>query len=143
MSRSLLAISWAMPPALFPRSLQVARSLKALAERGWCSTVICATPPADAIIDMALRDRYESSYTALRVPVPSKSPKISQYLRRFTRAADLDAAWVAAATEAAARASAVQEFQALISFAQPWSDHAIALKLAAQRLGEALSWRAG
>jgi hypothetical protein len=120
-----------MPPALFPRSLQVARSLKALAGRGWSSTVVCAAPPPDATIDPELQDRYETSYAALRLQAPHQPSQFwERAIRRFVRAADPDAGWIAAATEAGASAAATQQFQALISFAQPWSDHAIGLRLA-------------
>jgi len=133
-SRSLLAISWAMPPALFPRSLQVARSISALAELGWRSTVICAEPPQNGTIDPELQQRYESSYRTIRLLQGAVPPKRRRLWDRFMRPrpVDPDAEWIAAATEAGLRADQAEEFEALISFAQPWPDHLIGMRIAAQ-----------
>jgi len=132
MSRSLLAISWAMPPALFPRSLQVARSLSALAKRGWQSTVICSEPPANATVDWALKKRYEGSYTAIEIPDASAKPRTvwQRLMRRSVAAPKSEVNWVSAATEAAIAIAKSQNFDALITFAQPWSDHTIGKEVA-------------
>ncbi|WP_424627544.1 glycosyltransferase [Bradyrhizobium sp. SYSU BS000235] len=134
MSRSLLAISWAMPPALFPRSLQVARSMKALAELGWRSTVICAEPPPDVTVDPALQRRYESSFRTIRLSPHGSEPKPRRLWDRLRTqpAVDPDAQWISAATEAGLREAHAGPFEALISFAQPWSDHLVGMRIATQ-----------
>ncbi len=68
--RRLLAVSYCMPPMVFPRSIQVARTLMALNQMGWQITVFCGDPQSGAsgdIIDNDLAQVYASSYT--RVPV--------------------------------------------------------------------------
>lgn len=132
--RSLLAVSWCMPPALFPRSLQVARSIKALAEFGWRSTVICAEPPPQVTVDPALQRRYESSYHTIRLLSHNAVSKPRHFWDRVIRqpTVDPDAEWITAATEAGLRAAKAEKFEALVSFAQPWSDHLVGMRIAAQ-----------
>jgi hypothetical protein len=134
MSRSLLAISWAMPPALFPRSLQVARSMKALADLGWRSTVICAEPPSGVTVDPALQQRYESFFRTIRLSPHKAEPKPRRLWDRLRRqpVVDPDAQWISAATEVAVREAHAQSFEALVSFAHPWSDHLVGMQVARQ-----------
>ncbi|HEY8176703.1 MAG TPA: hypothetical protein VIF32_13470, partial [Gemmatimonadaceae bacterium] len=67
MSGHLLAVSWATLPAVFPRSIQVARSLKALRAFGWESTVVSAEPSSEWTMDPELEAQYTDSYRVVRV----------------------------------------------------------------------------
>ena len=131
-SRSLLAISWAMPPALFPRSLQVSRSLKALAQLDWRTTVVCAEPPRDVTVDSELQRRYEPYYETIRLHQADIANRPASLWRRiFSRApAEPEAGWVEAASAAGLRAAASRVYDAMVTFAQPWSDHLIGLRIA-------------
>ncbi len=131
LSRQLLAISWAMPPAVYPRSIQVARSLKALTGFGWHTIVICAEPPPGTTLDPELQREYEKHYRAVRIDPERSDTSWWQRWRRPAAAgsADPEARWIAEATAAAAAAARRQRPAAVVSFAQPWSDHRVGLRV--------------
>lgn len=129
----LLAVSWEMPPMYGPRATQVSRTLAALAHHNWRSTVVCLDPrrggphwPDGTAADIApgvdlLRVPSPEEWTALRVAwwlVPG--------LRHIP---DAKRVWVARAARAAVRASQTTAFAGLITFAQPWSDHLVGLRV--------------
>lgn len=132
----LVAVSWAMPPRVTPRALQVSRLLCGLAERGWETTVIAAHPapsiPAvgrDALLAAHYRDAYAlDALETEEALAPSSRPR--QWLRRLRPPSDLsEDNWERRATRAARRALRRTRARALITFAQPWSDHRIGLRL--------------
>src|SRR4051794_5217009 len=66
----LLAISWAMPPMLAPRSLQVSRLLKSLTQFGYAATVITADLAAPILglsSDPRLAEFYAGAYARVLV----------------------------------------------------------------------------
>ena len=133
--KQLLAISWEMPPLSGPRAVQVTRTLSALGELGWQSRVICFGPRSD---------RYQQDY---RVPVeqlsrgavtrlPVGSPEEWFLVRALWRLypplkhqPDEKRVWLPGALAEARRALASAPADALVSFAQPWTDHLVALRL--------------
>lgn len=133
--KQLLAISWEMPPLSGPRAVQVTRTLSALGELGWQSRVICFGPRSD---------RYQQDY---RVPVeqlsrgavtrlPVASPEEWFLVRALWRLypplkhqPDEKRVWLPGALAEARRALASAPADALVSFAQPWTDHLVALRL--------------
>lgn len=122
---NLLAVSWCMPPAQFPRSIQVARLLKGLHQRGWRCRVI--TPRVDqvvgATIDQELARYYEPHYELVPVDI---APDAKARTAEDTE----EARWIARAAAAVKHAVREQRPRALVTFAQPWRDHLVGLELA-------------
>ena len=133
--KSLLAISWEMPPLSGPRAVQVTRTLVALGALGWRSRVICFG---------ARSQRYQQDYdvsleqlsggAASRLPVAS--PEEWLFFRALWRVApflkhlpDEKRVWVPSAIAEGRRALADAPADVIVSFAQPWSDHLVGLHL--------------
>jgi glycosyltransferase involved in cell wall biosynthesis len=128
MNKKLLAISWCMPPAIFPRSIQVSRLLAQLAQHGWQITVLCDDPIASStnvVLDSVLAGAYAGKYELIRVPTPHL---------RVSRSGDeipdhLNLRWQKPALAALKSLFAERNFSAMVTFAQPWVDHLIGLKI--------------
>ena len=135
--RRLLAVSWAMPPMLLPRSIQVSRLLRALPSVGWTASVICARPsePIPGVfMDEHFATRMRGGYE-LR-PVTYGMDRISLVLarcgllRRIPSAGhEADEAWRGSATRAVMTEIKRTSPAAMVSFAQPWVDHLVALDI--------------
>jgi glycosyltransferase involved in cell wall biosynthesis len=135
MSRRLLALAWMMPPLIFPRSLQISRSLRAMADRGWNSTVIAVPPDnepfaaQDPNLEKFYRGSYQIHYVEPREEVQS-SPLWLRIARRFSHQKNnRDANWIRRASVALAQEIEAEMPAALISFAQPWVNHLVALRV--------------
>lgn len=114
--KKLLAVSWAMPPMLFPRSIQVSRVLSALQKQGWQVTVVCSDPGSSESMDASLAEFYSRSYETIRVTA-AKVPDDA-----------LMSGWLQPALKEVRKQLATGTYSALITFAQPWVDHLIGLK---------------
>ena len=133
--RRLLAISWDMPPLSGPRAVQVSRTLKHLVPLGWRSSVVCFRPRSrryNQDPDLAARLRPPDGVTL--VPVPSLEERfVFRALWRvcppIKRLPDEKWVWIGPASRAARHLAATQQFNALVSYAQPWSDHLIGLRV--------------
>ena len=133
--RQLLAVSWEMPPLSGPRAVQVTRSLCQLATHGWRSRVVCFGPrSARYNQDYPASPETESGGAVRRIPVPS--PEEWLLFRALWRVCpplkqlpDEKRVWIRRALEASRRALAEQPVELLITFAQPWSDHLVGLRL--------------
>lgn len=137
--KRLLAISWEMPPLSGPRAVQVTRTLTALAAFGWRSRTVCFSPRSD---------RYQQDYRvsletlsggfASLVPVPSPEEwfpvralwRLAPPLKQFP---DEKRVWMPGALRAARATLDAAPANVIVSFAQPWSDHLIGLRLARER----------
>lgn len=125
-----------MPPRVAPRAFQVARLLRGLAARGWDSTVIAAKPspslPAaarDALLAAHYRDAY-ALHELETEEAQARSSLARRLLRRIRLPADLsEDNWELRGTAAGRRALRRTRARALVTFAQPWSDHRIGLRL--------------
>lgn len=132
--KKLLAVSWAMPPLLFPRSIQVARNFKGLKELGWETVVLCVAPQAvkNAKLDSALEARYSPYYRAVSVD-SDESAWTWRFLRRafflFDQSPYFQRTWMKNAVQKAKALLAAEKFSAIVSYAQPWSDHLIGREL--------------
>lgn len=116
--RKLLAVSWAMPPMLFPRSIQVSRVLGALEQRGWQIKVICGDPNSSGNLDASLAELYGRRYETVCVAAPrSKVPDNA-----------LMSSWRKPALKEVKSELATGAYSALVTFAQPWVDHLIGLE---------------
>jgi glycosyltransferase involved in cell wall biosynthesis len=130
--KRLLAVSWELPPMYGPRGTQVWRSLNALGERGWRSTVVSMAPRRGG---PHWRDGVDAAPPAASEVVRVASPEESLLVRVASRVApplrrlpDPQRVWVGRATRAALRAAAATSFDGLVTFAQPWSDHLVGLR---------------
>jgi len=121
--KKLLVISWAMPPMVFPRSIQVARTLMALDRLGWKSTVLCVdriNVPDETPVDPELERLYGASYRIVPVSVDIGIDKQSDASQDI---------WIRPAVRAAADLLRGEQYSAILTFAQPWVDHLVGLKL--------------
>ena len=122
-----------------PRGTQVARTLAALVPLGWTTSVICLDPrpggphwrdgvASAAGVDIALPDGIE----AVRVASPEEWTIVRAAWRLMPALRDRpDSKWVwidRAAGAAEARAAATH-YDGLVTFAQPWSDHLVGLRV--------------
>ena len=131
--RRLLAVSWEMPPMHGPRATQVARTLGALVPLGWTPSVVCLDPQRGGPnwpggVDVALPEGVE----AVRVASPEEWTVVRAAWRLLPALRDRpDSKWVwidGAATAAEQRAAGTR-FDGLVTFAQPWSDHLVGLRV--------------
>jgi glycosyltransferase involved in cell wall biosynthesis len=131
--KRVMAVSWEMPPMYGPRGAQVSATLSELAARGWSPTVMCLAPrrggphwpdgeAAETPIGVEL----------VRIPSPEESlayrlvARLFPVVRRFP---DEKRFWIKRVSDAIDQAVAVRSFSGLITFAQPWSDHLIGLRI--------------
>lgn len=131
----VLAIARVMPPTVMPRTVQISRVLRELKGLGWDFTVVC-------IDDKKLRRKQNTDHTLL--PNDDKRPHLihiretlgrwlTQKLGRSPYALDAvpknEQQWVLGAIPKAIELANSQQFDLMVSFAQPWSDHIIGLEV--------------
>jgi glycosyltransferase involved in cell wall biosynthesis len=130
--RRLVAVSWEMPPMYGPRATQVSRLLGELAPLGWQTTAIClaprrggpnwfdgATPPPQGV--ELVRVPSPQEWTAVRA-----AWRLAPWLRDYPDSARV---WISRATRAAVEVASAGGVAGLITFAQPWSDHLVGLRV--------------
>ena len=119
-----------------PRATQVARTLGALAPLGWQSTVVCLDPKRGG-------PNWRDGVPAVDVPMPQgveavrvTSPEEWTIVRAAWRLLpalrdrpDPKWVWITRAANAAIAASSRTTFDGLATFAQPWSDHLVGLRV--------------
>lgn len=133
--KRLLAISWCMPPLLFPRSIQVGRTLKYLTRGGWETTVITVEPRSGSYastVDTSLQSFYGDFYQSIQVPtlegiLPVRA--LAKVIPLLGSLPDMQRLWVGRALHAAEQLVAREKFSTLATFAYPWSDHLVGLQL--------------
>jgi glycosyltransferase involved in cell wall biosynthesis len=134
-ARRVLAVSWDMPPQSGPRAVQVSRTLREIASHGWQSDVVCFGARSHRYFpDTTLAARVKLPSEVRRVPVPSLEERLPfRVLWRLCpplkQLPDEKRVWIGAATRAALQAARSRPPNAIVSFAQPWSDHLIGLRL--------------
>lgn len=139
-NRKLLAISWAMPPLVYPRAIQVSRSLKALSCRGWSLDVVAVDALGrDERRDDGFAALYQQFYRLHPVDLTGAVAWASQWWKRYSILSRLfpaiDAATWAWSKLAYRQSVALIESlapEAFITFAQPWSDHLIGMAVKAR-----------
>lgn len=134
--KNLLAISWCMPPIIMPRSIQVSRMLAALAEIGWQSDVVCVDPasfrPKVHTLDEALDRLAGGKVTKYPVPTLEDWILVRGLIRLFPSLAIMpDGKWVwkNAAFRKCESLVSTHKYDAMVSFAQPWTDHLVGLQV--------------
>ena len=134
--KRLLAVSWEMPPMYGPRGTQVVRTLGALVPLGWQPTVICLDPRRGgphwrdgvAGVDVALPPGIE----AVRVASPEEWTIVRAAWRLLPALRDRPDSkwvWIGRAAAAAEGRVAATRHEGLVTFAQPWSDHLVGLRV--------------
>lgn len=127
MNKKLLAISWAMPPILCPRSIQVSRLLVGLARRGWHSTVLFTSRtyvlPSLYKLDDSIEKATSGYYDCIEI-TPLRDVSLEDISHET-----LLHMWTEAAINAAQNIMTTEHYDALVTFAQPWVDHLIGLEL--------------
>lgn len=142
----LLAISWAMLPMSAPRAMQVSRLLASVDELNWeCDVVTSAQSanPEASTAEHGVARLYEGHYKTH--VVGARQPALSRLLAGTEGflAADERASkdpWVDGATSTARKLLRQKNHDALVTFAQPWVDHLIGLRL--KQAQPALPWLA-
>src|SRR5262249_4059787 len=124
--------SWAMPPLVFPRAIQVSRLLKQLSLLNWDVMVMAADPTSvqrGVPIDPALERFYAGSLNITHVKSPEQGLLLRALFRcipSYKQAPDEQRFWVPDALAAVEHAAKSGAFAAMVSFAQPWSSHTVA-----------------
>jgi hypothetical protein len=129
----VLAVSWEMPPVYGPRATQVARTLGALASLGWQPAVVCLDPRRGGPhwpdgVEVALPPGVD----AIRVTSPEEWTIVRALWRLMPIVRDRPDpkwVWIKRAAAAAIAAAAKTTFDGLVTFAQPWSDHLVGLRV--------------
>jgi glycosyltransferase involved in cell wall biosynthesis len=139
--RRLLAVSWEMPPMYGPRATQVSRVLGQLAGLGWRPTTICLAPrPGGPHWFNGIAPDAPLGVELVRVPSPEEWVAVRAAWRVAPRLRDFPDAtrvWVPRAAHAAVRIAAAGDCTGMITFAQPWSDHLVGLRV---RRATGLPW---
>lgn len=146
LTNSLLAVSWAMPPLVYPRAIQVSRTLKELSRRGWSIDVIAldALSTNSGRRDDAFASRYEGLYRLHPIDI---TPAIAgencwwncnNWLRPLLPADAEGRAWTKLASQRGRALIKAKMPRALATFAQPWSDHLVGMSL--KRRFPSLPW---
>lgn len=131
----LLVVSWEMPPLSGPRAVQVTRTLVELARRGWRSRVVCFGPRSARYQQddpVPVEELSGGAVVRERVPSPEEWFAVRALWRLcppLKRLPDEKRVWVGRAAAAARRLIAREPADLLVSFAQPWSDHLVGLRL--------------
>ncbi len=138
MSRRLLVLAWMMPPLLFPRALQISRLLRAMTERDWKVTVVAVPPDVetwaekDPYLEAFYLGSYEIHYVEPREEIES-SPLWLRIVRGIMRIKETrDSNWIRRASSVLCEQITAKNPEALISFAQPWVNHQVALRVKAR-----------
>lgn len=133
----VLAVSWALPPMMAPRALQVSRLLDHSGRQGWRAAAVTVADPRDPEVrfdDRRLAAWYAGRYDPILVDPPSRWSEgdpvaLLAACCGGARAEARDRAWITAGTRAAAAAVDRLAPRVLVTFAQPWTDHLIGLAL--------------
>jgi hypothetical protein len=131
--KRLLAISWMMPPLVYPRSIQVSRTLKGLRARGWTTDVVSIKPVNSSkhALDARLAEIYNGEYSLHTLDLHAWRRIRSLLSRYMTWANPLNSAdesiWLRQATIEANRCIR-RGVDALVTFGQPWIDHVVGLE---------------
>jgi Glycosyltransferase Family 4/Glycosyl transferases group 1 len=131
--KRLLAVSWEMPPMYGPRATQVSRLLGALTPLGWRSTVVCMDPRRGGPhwrdgVDAVLPEGVDT----LRVASPEEQTLVRAARRLFPslrNSPDPQSVWIEPASSSALARARSTRPAGLVSFAQPWSDHLVGLRV--------------
>jgi hypothetical protein len=134
---SLLAVSWAMPPLVYPRAIQVSRTLTELSRRGWSIDVIALHPLSEnsGKRDEELAARCNGLYrlhlidTNSAISAEKRWWNSHLFLHEMLPADAEGRAWTKLASRKGKALINTNMPRSLVTFAQPWSDHLIGMAL--------------
>lgn len=130
--KRLLAVSWEMPPMYGPRGFQVSRLLSHLPPLGWRTSVVCLDPRRGGPHWRdGSGDAPPAGIDLVRVASPEESLPYRVGARLFgslREHPDRSAPWIAPAAQAALEV-ARGGVAGVATFAQPWSDHLVGLRV--------------
>jgi glycosyltransferase involved in cell wall biosynthesis len=115
-----------------PRATQVSRLLGGLGPLGWQTTAICLAPRPGGPHWFDGAATPPAGVELVRVPSPEEwvavraAFRVAPWLRDHP---DTKRVWVAPATRAALDVVSAADVAGLITFAQPWSDHLVGLRV--------------
>ena len=148
-ARRLLAVSWCMPPEVYPRAIQVSRTLKKMTQKGWEIDVVANKPGSisEVVNDGAFAAHYAKfyeihevgarNYAKCRKPIAARAVSaLKGYL--IPQYDPLVDDWRADAEAEALDLIKRHPPDALVTFAQPWVDHLVGLRVKARY--PALPW---
>ena len=133
--KRLLAVSWSLPPLLGARSVQVGRTLNALASYDWKIKVLTAalpSYPADSQLDFQLADQYLRNLEVVRIKAPLTYTLLFLLRKFFPKLApmpDDQVVWIRRLMLEVKNNFQQEDFEALITFGHPWSDHLAGLQI--------------
>ena len=136
--KNLLAVSWCFPPTIYPRSIQVSRLLAALTRQDWRTDVVCVDPSSlrsGQLLDETLNRPAGGMVKKYLVPSLEDWILVRGLIRIIPALGLLpDPKWVwkNAALRKCESLAASRKYAAVISFAQPWTDHLVGLQLKEQ-----------
>lgn len=131
----ILALSGMMPPLVFPRSLQISRSLKILHKLGWKTTVVTILPDAEphAMQDFEFAKLYEGYFNSLLVDTREEvipSALWRRLWRKIKPPVDLKTDnWLHRSSSVLRNEISQNHYDVLVTFAQPWINHLIGLRI--------------
>ncbi|MGI9499418.1 MAG: glycosyltransferase [Geminicoccaceae bacterium] len=131
--KRLTAVSWFMPPIVLPRSIQIARGLKTLHQRGWISDVVCAPTEAmnGTVVDRdfgALYDGYFQRHAVEYREDVSPSSWLRRSMRWMQPPDDVDEDnWIRRAGKVTLNLIQQSRPDVFVTFAQPWINHRVGL----------------
>lgn len=132
--KSLLAISWCMPPFLSPRSIQVSRLLTAIAAKGWQIAVLTQfhNNGSGKTLSQQVTAGNSEAYRTIRIPGPERHVIYrlwQQLLPSAFHIPDRHKGWILPAVQAGLEYIRHHPVRCLVSFAQPVSSHIVGLHL--------------
>ncbi|MBN2010095.1 glycosyltransferase [candidate division KSB1 bacterium] len=128
--KSILAISWSMPPFLSARSIQVSRTLRALARLGWDITLLTVEPiqGMEFSNENKLNALAKQPFRQIQIAIPERFflyRSMHYLLPKAIWLPDHTRGWIRRAVAAGIKAFTNKPFDAIVSFAQPMSDHVV------------------
>lgn len=138
MSKRILAVSWTMPPLVFPRSLQISRLLKGLGARGWTIDVVTVHPDdVPGTSDLQFAEIYDDCYNLRYVRTGEDvvvTPLLQRVFRRLKPPPDYHADnFLRRASAEISYLMKRNDYCALVTFGQPWIDHLVGLAVKKQK----------
>ncbi len=131
----ILALARMMPPLVFPRALQVSRTLRCLTRWGWDITVVTIEPQAEVSgsADDQLATFYKEAYRQIFVEPREDVQQSPLWLRAWRKKSppnDIRANhWLRRTENVMRRELKAHSYDAMVTFAQPWIDHMVGLKI--------------
>ena len=127
----ILALSYALPPSLFPQSIQIGRLLYHCPLPVWAVSGEASDGGMDCYPDFSQRMAFHQR-VPFQAPLPGRAHAFARkFVSLYGRAPDEFRFWISDAGMVIGNALAVRKFwhPTIVSFGEPMSDHLLALDL--------------